>query len=288
MASPIINHKGGLLAGPVYAEQITARLFHCKDKDMSGRLEITTQIGCPINCADCPQALLQSRYKGKRDMSLEEFRRAIDKLPPGTRVDFSGMCEPFANKACADMIIYAAEKGLPLALYTTLQGATRQDQRRLQDVPFEVVTIHLPDKEGRGRFNITPEYLEVLTAWSCHHYSCHGTVDERVRPYIHPGRNLITFMHDRAGNVACREHRSIDTGQRLFCITSGREMNHNVLLPDGEVITCCMDYGMTGRFGNLFTQTYDEVLHSPEAERMRATLDAGESICRHCSNARTI
>lgn len=253
-----------------------------------GRLEITTQIGCPIDCTDCPQALLRSRYTGRRTMRLEDYKKAIDKLPPGTRVDFSGMCEPFANSDCAQMILYAAERDLPLALYTTLQGATRNDLELLQGVIFEVVTIHLPDQEGRGHFNITPEYLELLRDWPCHNYSCHGTVDSRVLPYITRGRNLITYMHDRAGNVEGREHRSIDTTRRLWCITSGRAMDHNVLLPNGEVITCCMDYGMTGRFGNLYTQDYDEVLHSPEAERMRATLDQGESICRHCSNARQI
>jgi len=253
-----------------------------------GRLEITTHIGCPIDCTDCPQALLRSRYTGRKTMQLADYKKAIDKLPPGTRVDFSGMCEPFANPECAQMILYAAEKGFPLALYTTLQGATRQDLELLRGLWFEVVTIHLPDQEGRGHFNITPEYLELLRDWPCHNYSCHGTIDSRVLPYIRRDRNLITYMHDRAGNVECREHRSLDTTRRLWCITSGRAMDHNVLLPNGEIITCCMDYGLTGRFGNLYEQDYDEVLHSPEAERMRATLDQGESICRHCSNARQI
>lgn len=252
-----------------------------------GRLEITTHIGCPINCVDCPQALLRSRYQGKLMMSLDDYKRAIDKVPAGTRIDFSGMCEPFANPACADMILYAAEKGFPLALYTTLQGATREDYEKLKDIPFEVTTIHLPDQNGRSHFVITDEYLELLYDWPCHYYSCHGAVDIRVFPYL-KARGLITYMHDRAGNVEGREHMSIDPNCQLWCVTSGVDMNHNVLLPDGTVITCCMDYGMTGIFGNLYEQTYEEVLHSPAACAMRRTLEQGESICRHCSNARVI
>lgn len=248
------------------------------------RLEITTHIGCPIDCTDCPQALLHSRYHGKLTMDLEDYKRAIDKVPAGTRIDFSGMCEPFTNPACADMILYAAEKGFPLALYTTLQGADWDDYEKLKDVRYEVVTIHLPDMDGRSHFKITDEYLYLLAAWECDNYSCHGRIHEKVWPYLKQ-RNLITFMHDRAGNVECRPHISIDPGRNLWCMTSGKDMNHNVLLPDGTVITCCMDYGMSGIFGNLFEQEYDEVLHSPEAERMRATLDRGESICRHCANA---
>ncbi len=251
---------------------------------MSGRLEITTHIGCPIDCVDCPQKLLRTRYKGKKTLDLTEYKAAIDKVPEGTRIDFSGMCEPFANKHCADMILYAAEKGFPIALYTTLQGATMLDYERLRDVQYEVVTIHLPDKDGRSHFQITDEYLQVLSMWDCNNYSCHGQLDERVLPYV-KSRNLITYMHDRAGNVEGRPHITIDTETELWCITSGLDMNHNVLLPDGTVIMCCMDYGMTGVFGNLFTQTYDEVLSSKAACTMRGTLTRGESICRHCSNA---
>lgn len=251
---------------------------------MSGRLEITTHVGCPINCTDCPQKLLRSRYKGKQDLSFEDYKGAIDKLPQGVRIDFSGMCEPFVNKNCTDMILYAFEKGFPLALYTTLQGATLIDYDRLKEVRYEAFTIHLPDKDGRSHFNITDEYLEVLGLFDPLAYSCHGEIDDRVRHKL-KNKHLITFMHDRAGNVEGRPHLSIGPDTRLWCITSGRDMNHNVLLPDGTVLMCCMDYGMTGVFGNLFYESYEEVINSPKAKAMRRTLEQGESICRHCTNA---
>ena len=246
------------------------------------RLEITTHVGCPINCVDCPQALLKSKYKGKKMMALEDYKKAIDKVPRDCRIDFSGMCEPFVNPDCTEMILYA--KDHPLALYTTLQGVTMKDWEQLREIPFEVITIHLPDNENRSHFRITDEYLEVLSHFNCHNYSCHGQIEDRVKPYLRP-RNLITFMHDRAGNVEDRPHRTIGSDRRLTCMTSGRNMDHNVLLPDGTVIMCCMDYGMTGVFGNLFEQSYEEVLHSEAAEKMRGTLLKGESICRHCANA---
>lgn len=252
-----------------------------------GRLEITTQIGCPINCVDCPQALLRSKYTGKKSLSFEDFKTAIDKVPKDTRIDFSGMCEPFANKDCSKMILYAAEKGFPLALYTTLQGATMKDFYALQNVKYEVCTIHLPDKDGRSHFNITDEYLQVLSFWDCNSYSCHGQIDDRVLMHIKE-RGVITYMHDRAGNVEGRPHRFIHPFADLWCITSGKDMNHNVLLPDGTVLMCCMDYGMTGVFGNLLEQSYEEVMNSETAVNMRKTLSEGESICRHCSNARPI
>lgn len=250
----------------------------------NARLEITTRIGCPINCTDCPQALLCSKYKGRKVMRFEDFRKAIDKVPEGTRIDFSGMCEPFANKDCARMIQYAASKGFRIALYTTLQGSTIEDWEKLKDIDYEIVVIHLPDQDGRSHFNITPEYLDCLEAWDCNAYSVHGAIDPKVLACL-KWRQIITYMHDRAGNVECRPHIDIPADRMLTCQTSAYAMNHNVLLPNGDVLMCCMDYGMTGKFGSLFEQSYEEVLYSPEATAMRGTLLGGESICRHCSNA---
>ena len=255
---------------------------------MSGRLEITTHIGCPINCMDCPQALLKSRYKGRKTLDFEDYIKAIDKVPENVRIDFSGMCEPFVNKRCADMILYAAQKGHPIALYTTLQGATEEDLEKLKDVGYEVVTIHIPDKNGRSFFQVTDEYLALLEKWHADFYSCHGETDERVLDYIDPSVTVITEMHDRAGNVECRPHMALDPNIPMRCIISGKALNHNVLLPDGTVLMCCMDYGMVGVLGNLFEQTYEMVMASDKANDLRMRFDGGESICRHCSNARLI
>ena len=255
---------------------------------MSGRLEITTHIGCPMNCMDCPQALLKSKYKGRKTLDLEDYKKAIDKVPTDVRIDFSGMCEPFANPNCAEMILYADKKRHPIALYSTLQGATEEDFEKLKRVSYEIVTIHIPDKNGRSFFHITDEYLALLEKWHADFYSCHGEIDERVLPHIDPNVEVITYMHDRAGNVECQPHMSLNPSVPIRCITSGKALNHNVLLPDGTVLMCCMDYGMVGVLGNLFEQTYEMVMASDMANSLRKRFDNGESICRHCSNARLI
>lgn len=262
---------------------------------MSGRLEITTAIGCPMNCVDCPQALLLEQYskytfRGNfREMRFEDYTKAIDKVPTDVRIDFSGMCEPFKNPRCADMILYAAQKGHPLALYTTLQGATEEDYEKLKNIKYEVVTIHLPDCNGRSTFKITQDYLDLLKKWSCNNYSCHGDIDNRVKPYLQPGRHLILFMHDRAGNLNNDvPHREIERDKRIYCCNCGTALNHNVLLPNGMVIMCCMDYGITAIFGNLFSDlTYEEILNSGSAQKAREKLEGQDCICRRCINART-
>lgn len=251
-----------------------------------GRLEITTHVGCPMNCLDCPQKLLLSKYQGKKFLDFEDYKKVIDKVPKNVRIDFSGMCEPFVNPRCADMILYAAQHGNPLALYTTLQGATEEDYEKLKDTKYEVITIHLPDCENRSTFKITDEYLNLLSKWNCNNYSCHGRIEPKVLPYLLHGRGLITYMHDRAGNLEHQRHFYIEPQARVSCCNCGHALDHNVLLPDGTTLVCCMDYGMTHIFGNLFTQSYEEILNSESAQQLRKDMVSADCLCKHCTNAR--
>ena len=68
-------------------------------------MEITTVIGCRVQCDFCPQSLLMNRYEKKNDveeitwgkpivMSFEAFKICVDKLPLDVRIDFSGFAEP--------------------------------------------------------------------------------------------------------------------------------------------------------------------------------------------------
>jgi len=69
---------------------------------------------------------------------------------------------------------------------------------------------------------------------------------------------------------------------------SGKALNHNVVLPDGTVLLCCMDYGMTHVIGNLVEQTHEEIMENIALERVRAGLNGDEEIeilCRKCSYA---
>ena len=67
------------------------------------RLEITTMVGCPLQCTFCPQTNLKGAYsthKADKYLTGENFKRIVDKLPSHVRIDFSGMSEPWANPNC--------------------------------------------------------------------------------------------------------------------------------------------------------------------------------------------
>ena len=123
----------------------------CRQKSSVARgvaaLEITTKIGCRVNCEYCPQAKLIREYHKRSEitlMSLDIFRTCIEKLPSTIDLHFSGMCEPWLNLECADMILHANERGHRILVSTTLAGLTVADIERIDSIDFKKFNVHLP------------------------------------------------------------------------------------------------------------------------------------------------
>lgn len=78
-------------------------------------MEITTRIGCSVNCRYCPQSSLITRYCAdksvEKQMSVETFEKCLEKLPLDCNVLFCGMAEPLLNPDCIEMIKIAIDSG---------------------------------------------------------------------------------------------------------------------------------------------------------------------------------
>ncbi|HEY8287693.1 MAG TPA: radical SAM protein, partial [Acetobacteraceae bacterium] len=119
-------------------------------------LEITTKLGCALACRFCPQDRLVKSYPrgDSRELSLDEFRQVVAKVPPHVRLDFSGMAEPWLNPRATDMVVHAFAEGRKVAIYTTLQGMPPRDADMLiarfadRITPETPWVIHLPDDQG--------------------------------------------------------------------------------------------------------------------------------------------
>ncbi len=80
----------------------------------------------------------------------------------GGGVTFSGMVEPFHNPQCAEMILYAYDKGYKISLFTTLVGMKEKDLEIIKDIEFDHVTLHIPDEKYNSKFVINDEYIDIL------------------------------------------------------------------------------------------------------------------------------
>lgn len=270
-------------------------------------IEITTVIGCKVNCKYCPQKLLLKNYfqdNLHRDsiMTIDTFMECLSNLPEKCNIQFCGMSEPFLNPSCSDMIKRAFEAGKNIELYTTLVGITQSEIEEIWDIPLDYVNIHVPDVNGYADIPVTDEYLELLERVINHKRKdgssfvnlCNAQSEPhpKVKELCRGKFEISTVLHDRAGNLEDEKliHKE-NMGGGLSCTLCGQDLNHNVLLPDGTLLLCCMDYGMKHKLGNLKEETYDTILKGKELERIKKGLMGDEKtdiLCRSCSNATRI
>ncbi len=259
---------------------------------------IDTQNGCVVDCVFCPQRTLQKSYKGERFMTLDNFKKAVDKLPQEVRVTFAGFTEPWLNKECTDMVLYAHEKGHPISIFTTGIGMSIEDIERIKHIPFAgnpngCFTLHLPDQERKAKHPITKRYIEVIEHIGkiqnqIHNFTimCMGDVHEDVH-HVFPTAPVYD-MWSRAGNLVGEmimkpellerkaEWKIANHGEKQMTCGCLEKMYHNVMLPNGDVSLCCMDYGLKHILGNLYEQDYEEIV--PENNQCF-------ELCRLCENA---
>ena len=278
-------------------------------------LEVTTMIGCPLMCNFCPQDNLRDTYgkEAPKYMTLETFRTAIDKLPWDTRIDFSGMAEAWVNPECSNMLAYALERGHDVAIYTTLYNWDSATVDRVADLlsqytpQIEVFSIHFPDEYGNmkgWKYSTEWEYaframsaivqhlgikLEAMTM------SDHGKIHQDLQ---HLGIQLYNwFGHNRAGSLNKEQVREQPVNfitQHTKPVVCGKAPGYDqtVLLPNGDVVLCCMDYDNKHVLGNLLQNSYEELFTGSEMQLILAenakSCYSNKSLCKSCTDAKVV
>lgn len=272
-------------------------------------MEITPIIGCKINCRYCPQKKMLNAYfrhdkLRKSKMTFEEFKICLGKLPQNTLIEFAGFVEPFLNEESVDMMLYANEVGYEMTLFTTLVGLTEDNFKRIRHIPFKQVILHTADERQYANIKVDETYLNLLkTVVDAKKADGTPFVDGancQSKPHaevlkVSDGRlKIYCELQDRAGNLLPDSEVVLSGASkkgRIFC-ERARNVNHNVLLPDGTVALCCNDFGLEYVLGNLFVQSYEDIVNGEEMKRITNYMknDSNESaafICRKCIYAHT-
>ncbi|HEY3617927.1 MAG TPA: radical SAM/SPASM domain-containing protein [Candidatus Sulfotelmatobacter sp.] len=265
-------------------------------------LEITTIVGCKVACVYCPQDKISHRYFGAdRMMKFDDFKIYIEKVPRRVVVHFTGFAEPFLNPRCMDMIEYAARRGHPIYISTTLAGITREDIRRLSKLAYYEFQIHLPSAEKAMNLAINDEYFlflsELLKAGLITDFHFHGN---EVHPVVGAWlrQHAVDFMQfqiqDRAGNlntekVKARMSTPITTAAKPSGKLRCDRIYQNVLLPNGDVVLCCMDWSAEHVLGNLRRDRFEDLYQSETFRRvLRGLRKPGvDVLCRTCTVAQS-
>lgn len=255
---------------------------------MSNWIEITTKIGCRSQCEYCPQSkLVKSYVKRSRDvmMSFDTFKKCISSVPKEIEIHFTGFCEPFENPQAIDFMEYAIKQWHGILVNTTLKGVTRTTVDRLVNL-FEnkimttSINIHLPSTEYTSHI-VDEYYLDILEYILINlqniNFHIHGTpiteVDKLIKSYRGEYRKKVMKIHSRAGNVEFKDISNLPKKYNCPRIYS------HVILPNGDVVLCCVDYGLEVILGNLTTMTYEE-LHL--TDKFKEIEKSGSILCSRC------
>jgi hypothetical protein len=258
---------------------------------------IALGLGCAVDCLYCPQAAYVPAYKalgGPRVMTPDLLAHYLRSVPRDSILVWSGFSEPLLNPHLPKMIRQYHEAGWKMRLDTTLAGCTREAAELVASIPWTMLKLHLPSMGDKMRLAVDDEYLANLRA-VCQNpcFKCfvwfgipYLTVKEIVDAA--PGqRDNFTSLHSRAGNngtgiVAPVAKIPRKTGRLRECLW----LRRGHLLPNGKLCLCCEDWSLMHVFGDLNTQTYQEIF---ESEAFRELLAAHEDdskplLCRTCTS----
>jgi hypothetical protein len=185
---------------------------------MPSWLEVTTYIDCPNRCSYCPQETLLKAYKGPKVMSLDDFRIILRNTPKEVDIHFSGFSELFFNPNAVDYLLEAFKEH-QVVVYTTTKGMSDIVYEQIKNLPFKEFHVH--DRGARP-------------------------IPFKTDSIVINDSNKIS----RGGNLWDRPEKYTGT-----CIKSP-DYTGNVVLPNGDVYLCCMDYGLTTKIGNLLEQDF--------------------------------
>ena len=111
--------------------------------------------------------------------------------------------------------------------------------------------------EGQGK-DVFVHFSSIVAEENTFRTLYHGEkVDERIRNLL--DIDIKKFcIHTRAGNKVLTKAPE----RRRGGIHCSRKFKQSVLLPNGDVLLCCMDYGMKHVLGNLLKSEYTSLFRS--------------------------
>jgi hypothetical protein len=225
-------------------------------------VEFTLAIGCPVSCHRfCPQEVLLRNYgDAPRQMSFENFKTMLSHIPKSVAIDFSGFCEPCVNPAFSQMAKYAYMEGYRIHVATTLEGASNQTVKDLLDLRYEGFVLHLPDGKN-AKIKLSDEYKNNLFC---------------VMQGI-PNLQYVTMNELFVSNQREKLCRGELPKPRRVGVCRKTRTPQLVVMPDGRVQSCDMDFALKYTLGNLLKDDYETLV-----KRFKAQQHSYE-LCHYCS-----
>lgn len=270
-------------------------------------LEITNV--CNLACSFCP-----GTKRAKRFMSVEEFRTLARRLVGHTQYLYLHvMGEPLLHPRLAEILSAAAELDFRVCLTTNGTLLEQTLPVLLQAGNLHKLSVSLHSFEGNA--GTAPEPYILQAARSCRALAERGVIcalrlwneggaNEKNREILEIlsrefGTNVQQLPPDGRNNRKIGPCLYLESAEKFdwpdltapeggveFCLGLRQQA---AVLCDGTVVPCCLDGEGRIPLGNLFTQSFGEILDSPRARALAAGFSRRqptEELCRRCGYAR--
>ena len=280
-----------------------------KDNKNLKFLEITTLIGCANNCAYCPQEpFIKSYFKENKKrqsiLTFEDFKIVLKNTSKEYCINFGGFSEAFLNPSTLDMILYANNKGYKIRVNTTLRGITLEQLKKLKHIKYEMFNVHTPDEDNILMLDVDDEYIEKINFVKNFYnveFMVIGRVNSRIDKLLNDNiRKSKIYLRGNSLNKKFPptiefeklNFQPIPQNKRIYCSRATKDNSQQltwpVMLPDGSLVLCCMDWTLKHVLGNIYEDNLDSILKNKLIKRIKKSMlckNNDKILCRECEKA---
>jgi len=291
-------------------------------KSRKNSLEITSSIGCTMMCDYCPQKLITSVStldKNNSKLDFNKFKLFVENIPKNTKISWTGYTEPLLHENFDKFVLYLNDRNFTQKISTTMHGFTKSQEFMSKFNGFEEINFHLPDNENLMKLKITDKYLNHLKNAIVYQSSINKkkvkiqvigeNFEKKVEKLINDllDKNILLKeniditkkISSRSNSLDRKKLSSLNfkkyelqrkdvsinnffSSKKKYYYCSVKRLNKSVLIPDGKLNICCMDYSLNGIVGDLNDQNLNDVYKFKNKKFRKDFIYGDFQSCKNC------
>ena len=275
---------------------------------------------CQLHCPQCPVGIGENKHKDL--LTLPQFERILSEVRNSVHtMQFYFQGEPLLNKDLPEMIHAASQAGIYTIVSTNALSLTPLFAEKLMDSGLNriIVSIDGMSEESYGAYRVGGSLHKALEGLMYLRQAKDKLASRTIielqvlrlrsneqewsamkRQYKVIGADILSmksaqFYNFENGNPLMpsnerySRYKKGKDGKYHFKRTPSRSCHRLwtgcVITVKGEVLPCCYDKASQFSFGNIFTDSIEDIYHSEKANRFRRTILQKRSrpfICSNC------
>jgi len=252
---------------------------------------------CNLRCTFCFVTEGMHREEGFMDFAL--FKKVIDDSPGLEHLCMHNWGEPLLHKDIFRMFDYAAKAGVRHIVMNT-NGTLLTDRMidRIVDSPLSIIRFSIdgsPETFQRVRGvpldKIERNILKLKEKKESRRPELGMGVVFTVEEDTHQDIKEFAAHWESIVDHVRTQPKLIQSPRREVCPEPfGKDYGKLVVLWDGTVIPCCVDYNASLKLGNAWQDRVPDLWHGAEIERLREQHLSGRfpDTCANCNECETV